>query len=140
MIERLDFLFCAAEAARPPRIDPSYECVVWCGVSFRRFTRLFSPERAHFFPAAFQARALATLCCAHRLRQQPPRGVSATLGDLPMDLLIHIIASSAEKHESAKEDYDDLRTVCSGARHLFLPAPGSSGLRDSLYDAVFGLL
>ena len=46
----------------------------------------------------------------------------------------------AQKHEQAREDYDDMRTcVDPGTRHLFLPAPGSSGLRDSLYDAVFGL-
>ena len=38
-----------------------------------------------------------------------------------------------------EEDYDGLATVCSGARHLFLPAPGSSGNRDHLFDAVFGL-
>jgi hypothetical protein len=140
MLERLDFLFCSAEAPRQPRIDPShYEVVVWCGVSFRRFTKLWTPERTHFFPAAFQARALATLCCAHRLRQQPPKGTTATLGDLPLDLIIHIISQSAEKHERAKEDYDSLQTICSGARHVFLPAPGSSGLRDNLYDAVFGL-
>ena len=46
---------------------------------------------------------------------------------------------AAEKHEKAKADYDSLDTVCSGARHLFLPAPGSSGMRDHLFDAVFGL-
>ena len=141
MLDRLDFLFCPGNAPFPPRVDAQvYEVVIWCGVSFRRFTRMWSPERSHFFPASFQERALAVLCCAHRLRQQPPTGVSATLGDLPFDLLIHCISLSAQKHEQAREDYDDMRTcVDPGTRHLFLPAPGSSGLRDSLYDAVFGL-
>ena len=74
----------------PARPD---ELVIWCGVSFRRFTRLWTPERTHFFPQPFQARALATLCAAHRLRREPPPGVSATLGDLPPDLLLEIIAS-----------------------------------------------
>ena len=133
MIDRLDFLFCPADAPRPPLIAPTYEIIVWCGVSFRRFTRIWTPERSHFFSAAFQGRALTALCCAHRLR-----GV-ATLGVLPTDILLDIIAQSAEKHESSKEEYDDLATVISGARHLFLPAPGSSGLRESLFDAVFGL-
>ena len=60
------------EAPSPPRIDHSvYEVVIWCGVSFRRFTRLWTPERTHFFPAAFQARALAVLCAAQRLRPAP---------------------------------------------------------------------
>ena len=65
--------------------------------------------------------------------------VKTTLGDLPTDLLVDICAAAAGKEDSGKEDYDDLRTVCSGARHVFLPAPGSSGQRDSLFDAVFGL-
>ena len=138
MIDRLDFLYCPAQAARPPRVDPAvYEVVVWCGVSYRRFTRLWTPERSHFFPETFQRRALATLCSAQRLRAEHP--ARCTLGSLPPDLLLEIIASSAEKHESAKESYDDLDTVTSGARHLFLPAPGSSGLRDELFDAIFAL-
>ena len=138
MLDRLDFLFVPPEAPAPPRVDPQvYELVVWCGVSFRRFTKLWTPERTHFFPLAFQARALAVLCVAHRLRDEKPSG--AHLGALPSDLLYEIIAASAERHESAKEDYDDLSTVCSGARHVFLPAPGSSGVRDHLFDACFGL-
>ena len=115
---------------------------MWCGVSFRRFTRLWTPERSHFFSAPFQRRALAVLCAAHRLRNQSPAeggGGGATLGALPTELLLDCIALSAGKHETSKEDYDDLATVCSGARHLFLPAPGSSGNRDHLFDAVFGL-
>ena len=139
MLDRLDFLFCAPDSPRPPRIDPAYEIVVWCGVSFRRFTRLWTPERSHFFSEAFQRRALATLCAAHRLRAQPPAGGGAHLGWLPTDLLIDIVAAAALKHEASKEDYDDLQTVVSGARHLFLPAPGSSGVRDHLFDACFGL-
>mmetsp|Transcript_12493 Transcript_12493/g.27018 ORF Transcript_12493/g.27018 Transcript_12493/m.27018 type:complete len:145 (-) Transcript_12493:504-938(-) len=143
------------------------------------------------------ARALAVLCCAHRLRTSPPPSVSdeglartpdgqataaaaaavavaaaatttdttadtaaertvattaattvatvaspcasTTIADLPADLLYSIIAQSACRGDSTKEEYDDMQTVCSGARHLFLPAPGSSGLRDTLFDAVFGL-
>ena len=150
MLDRLDFLYCPADAPRPPHVDPAvYEIVVWCGVSFRRFTRLWTPERSHFFPQSFQRRALAVLCCAHRLRTEgmddtgatvarSPRPC-ATLASLPHELLLDLIAMSAQKHEAAREEYDDLDTVCSGARHLFLPAPGSSGLRDSLFDAVFGL-
>ena len=26
-----------------------------------------------------------------------------------------------------------------GAQHLFLPAPGSAGVREALFDGVFGL-
>jgi hypothetical protein len=138
MIDKLDFLFCAADAPKPPRIDQKYEIVIWCGVSFRRFTRLWMPERTHFFPAAFQARALAVLCVAHRQRVTQP--AATHLGALPSDLLLEIIAQSAEKHESAKEDYDGLDACCNPAvRHLFLPAPGSSGNRDHLFDATFGL-
>ena len=60
MVERLDFLFCPEDAPCPPRVDHSrYERVVWCGVSFRRFTRLWTPERSHFFSPSFQERALA---------------------------------------------------------------------------------
>jgi len=135
MADRLDFLYCPADAPRPPRVDASYERVVWCGVSFRRFARVWTPERSYFFDAAFQARALAVLCCAASQRG----GAGASLGDLPVDILYDIIARSAEKGEAAKEGYDGMREVCSGARHLFLPAPGSSGVRDALFDAVFGL-
>ena len=42
-------------------------------------------------------------------------------------------------YDGGRDDYDDLATVNSGQRHLFLPAPGSSGIRDHLFDAVFGL-
>ena len=38
-----------------------------------------------------------------------------------------------------RDDYDDLATINGGARHLFLPAPGSSGNRERLFDACFGL-
>ena len=53
----------------------------------------------------------------------------ASEGDLRGDLI----------EPSAKAEYDDLEAVCSGQQHLFLPAPGSSGVRDHLFDAVFGL-
>lgn len=138
MVERLDFLFCPEDAPCPPRVDHSrYERVVWCGVSFRRFTRLWTPERSHFFSPSFQERALAVFLCAQRQRAEG-RG-QACLGHLPVEILVDIVSHSAARHELAKEDYDDLPTVRSGARHLFLPAPGSSGLRDTLFDAVFGL-
>ena len=141
MIDRLDFLYVPAEAPHPPRIDGNvYEVVVWCGVSFRRFTRIWTPERSHFFSDAFQKRALAVLCCHARLAAHPPPGVGSTLGSLPLDLLVDIIASAVDKKvDASKEDYDDMDTVISGAKHLFLPAPGSSGVRESLFDAVFGL-
>ena len=62
MLERLDFLYVSAEAPEPPAWSEfaPYERVVWCGVSFRRFTRIWTPERSHFFSGAFQGRALAT--------------------------------------------------------------------------------
>ena len=109
--------------------------VVWCGVSFRRFTRIWTPERSHFFSGAFQRRALAVLCCHARLMREPVGG----LGALPHDLVLDIIASSADKRDSSKEDYDDLETIASDAKHLFVPAPGSSGVREALFDAIFGL-
>jgi hypothetical protein len=139
LLDKLDFLYCAADAPKPPRVSgATYELVVWCGVSFRRFTRLWTPERTHFFPVSFQRRALAVLCAAHRLRESAP--AAAHLGALPHDLLIEIIANSADKKECAKEDYDDLQTVCDPrVRDLFLPAPGSSGMREGLFDAAFGL-
>ena len=124
-----------AEAPRPPRIDAIYSTVVWCGVSFRRFTRIWTPDRSHFFSEAFQRRALAVLCChARQLRTG-----EGTLGCLPLELLHDIIAASADKRDASKEDYDDMGTVCSDSKHLFLPAPGSSGVRDALFDATFGL-
>ena len=134
-LDRLDFLYCDAECPRPPRIEGSYERVVWCGVSFRRFTRLWTPERSHFFSPAFQQRALAVLCCAAASRELP----IASLGALPEELLYDIVARSAGKEDKSKEDYDGLREIRGGARHVFLPAPGSAGLRDTLFDAVFGL-
>ena len=141
MIDRLDFLYVPAEAPRPPRIDGAkYEVVVWCGVSFRRFTRIWTPERSHFFSDAFQRRALAVLCCHATLAAHPPPGVRASLGSLPLDLMLDIIALTVDKRvDASKEEYDDLDTVTSGAKHLFLPAPGSSGVREALFDAIFGL-
>ena len=58
---------------------------------------------------------------------------------LPAEVLCDIIALAASKADARRDDYDDLATVRSGARHLFLPAPGSSGIREALFDAVFGL-
>ena len=41
--------------------------------------------------------------------------------------------------DSRRDDYDDMAVVESGAQHLFLPAPGSAGVREALFDGVFGL-
>lgn len=136
MLDRLDFLYVPSDAPRPPAIDHArYGRVVWCGISFRRFTRIWTPERSHFFSVELQARALCVLSCAARLRHEP----AASLGSLPAELLLDIIARSAERRDLCREEFDDLRAVCSGRRHLFLPAPGSSGLREALFDAIFGL-
>ena len=56
MPERLDFLYVPADAPQPPAWASfaPYERVIWCGVSFRRFARLWTPERHHFFVPAFQ--------------------------------------------------------------------------------------
>jgi hypothetical protein len=61
--------------------------------------RLWTPQQTHFFPRPFQANALATLCTAHRLRTHPPSGVSASLGDLPAEVLLGIIAASAGREQ-----------------------------------------
>ena len=132
MLDRLDFLYVAADAPQPPpwASFARYERVVWCGVSFRRFARLWTPERHHFFVPEFQQRVLAVLCCAKR---------NAHLGALPLELLHAIVAASAGATDARRDDYDDRATIESGARHLFLPAPGSAGVREALFDAVFGL-
>ena len=139
MADRLDFLYVPADAPQPPpwASFAPYERVVWCGVSFRRFARLWTPERHHFFVPAFQARAVAVLCCAQRARATAP--ADAHLGALPADLLHEIIAAAAGAGDARREDYDDMDVVESGAQHLFLPAPGSAGVREALFDAVFGL-
>ena len=133
MADRLDFVFCHPDAAHLPRgVDYSrYDRVVYAGVSFRRFARHWTPERQHLFKPAFQARALAVLCAAKR---DPAR-----LGALPFEVLCEVVALAASKSDARRDDYDDLATVRSGARHLFLPAPGSSGIREALFDSVFGL-
>ena len=101
-----------------------------CTYRFRRFARLWTPERHHFFVPEFQQRVLAVLCCAKR---------NAHLGALPLELLHAIVAASAGATDARRDDYDDRATIESGARHLFLPAPGSAGVREALFDAVFGL-
>ena len=75
---------------------------VGCARRLTRFTRrqpddkrLWTPQQTHLFPREFRARALATLCAAHRLRTHPPLGIAASLGDLPSELLLGIIALSA---------------------------------------------
>ena len=50
-----------------------------------------------------------------------------------------ILAFAAGKRDSVINGYDSLETIHSGAHHVFLPAPGSSGIREALFDAVFGL-
>ena len=54
-------------------------------------------------------------------------------------ILGSILAFSADKRDSIIDGYDSLETIHSGAHHVFLPAPGSSGIREALFDAVFGL-
>ena len=71
-------------------------------------------------------------------RNRAQRSGSA-FGVLPDELLHDILAFASSKKDARRDDYDDLSTVNSGQRHLFLPAPGSSGIRDHLFDAVFGL-
>lgn len=136
-LDRLDFLYCGSDASSPPRMQwDKWERVVWCGVTFRRFARRFTPERAHFFAPEFQRKALTVLCCAARLRSSG----SKTLGSLPTELVLELVARSAEPSDCRMQgDYDKIEDIVSGARHLFLPAPGSSADRDTLFDAVFGL-
>ena len=95
MAERLDFLYVPADAPQPPAWASfaPYERVVWCGVSFRRFARLWTPERHHFFLPSFQQRVVAVLCCAQRARATAPAG--AHLGALPQEILHDILAASA---------------------------------------------
>lgn len=61
--------------------------------------RLWTPQQNHLFPRQFQACALATLCAAHRLCKQPPPGVTVSLGDLPVELLLGIIAAAAGREQ-----------------------------------------
>ena len=74
--------------------------------SLTRFTirraedrRLWTPQRTHFFPLQFQARALAVLCAAYGLRTHRRPGVSAFLGDLPAEILHAIIAASTGREQ-----------------------------------------
>merc|ERR1712166_89794 len=136
VLDKLDFLYCRAEAAKPPKMDFSaYERVIWSGVTFRRFARIWTPERTHFFSAEFQRRALTVLCCAWRHQKE-----ARHLGMLSKDVLLTIIAETATKADSHRDSYDDLQAVCDRRlQHLFLPAPGSSADRDAVFDAVFGL-
>ena len=57
--------------------------------------RLWTPQQTHLFPRQFQERALATLCAAHRMRTCPPTGAAVSLGDLPSELLLQIIAAAS---------------------------------------------
>ena len=144
-LERLDFLYCAADAAMPPRLAwADYERVVWCGVSFRRFARQWTPERAHFFSAQFQRKAFTVLCAMkrqerERLQKSSPGKMPTSFGALPEELVHNIIARAATKSDCHHGEYDGLDVIVSKARHLFLPAPGSSADRDTLFDAAFGL-
>ena len=150
MLDRLDFCFVPETAPAPPRLDYSeYERVVWAGVSFRRFAKIWTPERHRFFRHSFKEAVFAVLACAARTRRDraakvAKRGPGATcaavvLGDLPDDCLYSILAYAASKKDARIDGYDDLATVNSGSHHLFLPAPGSSGIREQLFDATFGL-
>ena len=134
MLDRLDFLYVAPDAPQPPRASEvdygAYERVVWAGVTFRRFSQLWTPERHCFFTQDFRARVRCVLLVAGRHRG---------LGGLPGDCLHSILAFAAGKRDSVINGYDSLETIHSGAHHVFLPAPGSSGIREALFDAVFGL-
>ncbi|KAJ1448296.1 hypothetical protein M885DRAFT_623582 [Pelagophyceae sp. CCMP2097] len=129
-LDRLDFVYCAPDATSLPRLDyKAYQRVVYAGVSFRRFARVWTPERHPFFSRDFQDRALCFACCASRVKR---------VRSLPDECLYSIIAFAASKAD-IRDGYDDLEVVHSGARHLFLPAPGSAGIREAHFDAVFGL-
>jgi len=134
-LDRLDFVYCPPDAPRLPRLQyRAYERVVYAGVSFRRFAKIWQPERHHFFKPQFQERVMAMLLARNHARR-----AGAAFGVMPDVLLHDILAFASSKKDARRDDYDDLATVNSGQRHLFLPAPGSSGIRDHLFDAVFGL-
>ena len=63
-LDRLDFVYCPPDAPRLPRLINyrAYERVVYAGVSFRRFAKIWQPERHHFF----KPRALPRLFPRHR--------------------------------------------------------------------------
>mmetsp|Transcript_5498 Transcript_5498/g.6843 ORF Transcript_5498/g.6843 Transcript_5498/m.6843 type:complete len:87 (-) Transcript_5498:161-421(-) len=85
---------------------------------------------------------MAVLCCVScqkKKKQAQIEKPSTSLADLPDCVLHSILAMSSSKVDSRREGFDDLEVVHSGAKHLFLPAPGSSGIREALFDAVFGL-
>ena len=113
------------------------ERVVWSGVTFRRFSKMWTRERHCFFKPEFRARVHALLLTAARLAALRPDAPG--LHNLPDDCLNSIIAFSAVPRDTVIDGYDSLETVHSGAHHVFLPAPGSSGIREALFDAVFGL-
>ena len=140
MLDRLDFLFVAPDAPQPPRASEVnyglYERVVWSGVSFRRFAKLWTPERHCFFKRDFRNRVFALLLSALRHRS---RSQSCGLDDLPEECLNSILAYSASEKDSVIDGYDSIATIHAGAHHVFVPAPGSSGIREALFDAVFGL-
>eukprot|EP00936_MAST-01D_sp_MAST-1D-sp1_P000665 g665.t1 len=158
MLDRLDFLYVAPDAAHPPRTQQvnyrAYERVVWAGISFRRFARLWTPERNQFFRPEFRRRVKIVLLLCARQRAATctatgaPRGAAAAaattasgccLGSLPDECLHSIIAFAAAPSDSIIDGYDSIETIRSGALHVFLPAPGSSGMREALFDEVFGL-
>lgn len=134
-LDRLFFAFCPPDAPHLPRLDyEDYDRVVYAGVSFRRFAKIWQHERHHFFKPEFQHRVFVMLLVRNRAR-----ATGEVFGLLPDVLLHNILAFASSKKDARRDDYDDLATVNSGQRHLFLPAPGSSGIRDHLFDAVFGL-
>ena len=134
-LDRLDFVYCPADAPRLPALDyNAYTRVVYAGVSFRRFAQIWRPERHQFFKPDFQARVETLLAAAVR-----GRSTGAALGRVPDVVLHDVLAFASSKGDARRDDYDDLATINGGARHLFLPAPGSSGNRERLFDACFGL-
>ena len=138
-LSRLFFLYCPATSPCLPRLDyASYERVVYAGVSFRRFKKVWRPELHHLFKNSFKETVMQFLLARNRLA----RSSSSVLGIMP-DVLVHEILACASSPADALSgragEYDCVEEINSGRRHLFLPAPGSSGLRDHLFDAVFGL-
>ena len=119
MLDRLDFLCgCGCATAAAVGLVRAVQGVVWCGVSFRRFARLWTPGCRRCCPSSSSA---CSPCCA-----APER--NAHLGALPLELLHAIVTASADATDERRDDYDERATVQAARACLFLPAPGSADL------------
>ena len=68
---------------RLPRLDyKAYDRVIYAGVSFRRFAKIWQPERHHFFKPEFQRRVQVLLLSSLRARR-----TGAALGRLPAECM-----------------------------------------------------